>query len=58
MASPGHDARIAVVTGGSGGIGKTCGRALADRGYDVVLTARREAPLRAAAEPTLQRRLT
>lgn len=50
MASPGHDARIAVVTGGSGGIGKTCGRALADRGYDVVLTARREAPLRAAAE--------
>lgn len=53
MASPGCDARsrrIAVVTGGSGGIGKTCGRVLADRGYDVVLTARREAPLSEAAD--------
>jgi NAD(P)-dependent dehydrogenase (short-subunit alcohol dehydrogenase family) len=43
-------ARNAVITGGSGGIGKTCGRVLVDRGYDVILTARREAPLRAAAE--------
>ena len=37
------------MTGGSGGIGKACGRKLAELGYDVVLTARREEPLRAAA---------
>jgi NAD(P)-dependent dehydrogenase (short-subunit alcohol dehydrogenase family) len=42
--------RTALVTGGSGGIGKGCGRKLVELGYDVVLAARREAPLRAAAE--------
>ena len=42
--------RTALITGGSGGIGKECGRKLAELGYDVVLTARREDPLRAAAE--------
>ena len=42
--------RTALITGGSGGIGKTCGRKLVELGYDVVLTARREAPLRAAAD--------
>src|SRR6478672_1949164 len=42
--------RTALITGGSGGIGKACGRKLADLGYDVLLTARREEPLRAAAE--------
>lgn len=39
-----------MVTGGSGGIGMACGRKLVALGYDVVLTARREEPLRAAAE--------
>jgi NADP-dependent 3-hydroxy acid dehydrogenase YdfG len=41
--------RNALVTGGSGGIGNACGRKLVELGYDVVLTARREEPLRAAA---------
>lgn len=43
-------APVAVVTGGSGGIGFACGELLAKRGYDVLLTARREGPLREAAE--------
>jgi NAD(P)-dependent dehydrogenase (short-subunit alcohol dehydrogenase family) len=42
--------RVAIITGGSSGIGLACGRLLAERGYDVVLTARREGPLREAAE--------
>lgn len=39
-----------MITGGSGGIGKACGSKLCQLGYDVVLTARGEEPLRAAAE--------
>lgn len=42
--------RTTLITGGSGGIGASIGRKLADLGYDVVLTARREGPLRAIAE--------
>ncbi len=41
--------RVAIVTGGSSGIGLACGKALVDAGYDVVLTARREDVLREAA---------
>ena len=41
---------VAVVTGGSGGIGFACAQLLTKRGYDVLLTARREGPLREAAE--------
>lgn len=42
--------KVAVVTGGSGGIGFASASALAGRGYDVVLTSRRAEPLRAAAD--------
>jgi NAD(P)-dependent dehydrogenase (short-subunit alcohol dehydrogenase family) len=42
--------RVALITGGSSGIGLACGRELVTLGYDVVLSARREGPLRAAAE--------
>jgi len=42
--------RVAIVTGGSSGIGLEVGRQLVDAGYDVVLTARREGPLADAAE--------
>jgi NAD(P)-dependent dehydrogenase (short-subunit alcohol dehydrogenase family) len=42
-------AKVAVVTGGSGGIGFACARALCKRGYDVVLTSRRPEPLEAAS---------
>lgn len=41
--------RTALVTGGSGGIGKACGAKLGELGYQVILSARREGPLRAAA---------
>ncbi len=42
--------RVAIITGGSSGIGLEVGRQLVRAGHDVVLTARREEPLRAAAE--------
>ncbi|OBI14967.1 oxidoreductase [Mycobacterium sp. E2462] len=42
--------RTALVTGGSGGIGKACARTLVDRGYDVTIAARREEALRTAAD--------
>ncbi len=42
--------RVAVVTGGSGGIGMACAAVLVDRGYDVVLTARGAGRLAEAAE--------
>jgi NAD(P)-dependent dehydrogenase (short-subunit alcohol dehydrogenase family) len=41
--------RVAIVTGGSSGIGFGVGRTLVARGYDVVLTARRPGPLQEAA---------
>lgn len=42
--------RVAIVTGGSSGIGLGVGRLLVERGYDVVLTARTTDTLQAAAE--------
>ena len=44
------DPRVAIVTGGSSGIGLAVGRMLVERGYDVVLTARRVDKLEAAAD--------
>lgn len=41
--------RVAIVTGGSSGIGLEVGRQLVAAGHDVVLSARREGPLRDAA---------
>jgi NAD(P)-dependent dehydrogenase (short-subunit alcohol dehydrogenase family) len=41
--------RVAIVTGGSSGIGLAVGRRLVERGYDVMLTARRDGPLQEAA---------
>lgn len=48
--APVAPSRVAIVTGGSGGIGFACGELLVKRGYDVLLTARREGPLRESAE--------
>ncbi|MGH9273463.1 MAG: SDR family NAD(P)-dependent oxidoreductase [Acidimicrobiales bacterium] len=42
--------RVAIITGGSSGIGLGVGAMLVERGYDVVLTARTEAKLRDAAQ--------
>ena len=42
--------RIVVVTGASGGIGRACARAFAERGHDVALLARGHAGLDAAAD--------
>jgi NAD(P)-dependent dehydrogenase (short-subunit alcohol dehydrogenase family) len=41
---------VAVVTGASGGLGSACARALAGRGAEVILIARRPAPLHALAD--------
>ena len=51
------DSPVAVVTGASRGLGLEACRRLAERGYRVVLTARREAEGRAAAEALASRGL-
>ncbi len=50
MLSASECPRVALITGGSGGIGKACGSELVARGYDVTLTARSESALRSAAQ--------
>ena len=46
--------KVALVTGGSSGIGKACARELAQEGADVVICARRPEPLEAAARELSQ----
>ncbi|HMJ37838.1 MAG TPA: SDR family oxidoreductase [Baekduia sp.] len=43
-------APVAVIAGATGGIGEACARALAARGFALVLNARREQPLRELAD--------
>lgn len=47
--------RVALITGGNSGIGRTIANALSDAGARVVLLARREAELREAADAIVQR---
>ena len=42
--------KVCAIPGGSAGLGRALGRALANRGAKVVLVARRKEPLEAAAE--------
>ena len=44
------DGKVAIVTGGGTGLGKAMALAIADAGADVVVSARREAPLEATVE--------
>ncbi len=43
------DGRVALITGGAGGLGKVFARALAEAGADLVLVGRRSEPLETLA---------
>lgn len=51
----GIEGRAALVTGASKGLGRACAEALADEGVDLVIVARNEGPIRAAALSIAQR---
>lgn len=48
------DGRVALITGGAGGLGEVFAQTLAAAGADLVLTGRREEPLRALADSIKQ----
>ena len=50
MSLPSRPRPVVLVTGASAGIGAALARIYADKGWDLILTARREAPLRALAD--------
>lgn len=50
MSLPSRPRPVGVVTGASSGIGAALARVYAEKGWDLILTARREAPLRALAD--------
>lgn len=57
MTPASHNAPTAIITGGSKGLGLALARGLAERGWSLVIDARHERPLRAAASG-LSRRTT
>jgi len=56
MAAPSYNGKVAYVVGGSLGIGLAAAKALAARGADVLVLARRPAPLADACREILERR--
>jgi len=55
MSLPSRPRPVVLVTGASAGIGAALARVYAEHGWDLVLTARREAPLKALAEDLSRR---
>ncbi len=46
------DSRIAVITGGSKGLGRAMAESMASAGATVIVTARNEEPCRSCAKPS------